>query len=36
MTQIAVVYINNLNYYYAQGNLQKQVLFEINLELKQG
>lgn len=36
MTQKPVVSIKNLNYFYGQGNLQKQVLFEINLELKAG
>ena len=36
MTNQPVVSIKNLNYYYGQGSLQKQVLFDINLELKPG
>ncbi|MDJ0556184.1 MAG: DevA family ABC transporter ATP-binding protein [Microcoleaceae cyanobacterium MO_207.B10] len=36
MTIKPVVSIKNINYYYGQGNLQKQVLFEINLKLKPG
>jgi putative ABC transport system ATP-binding protein len=30
------VQIRNLNYYYGQGDLRKQVLFEINLDLPKG
>ncbi|MGB3513222.1 MAG: DevA family ABC transporter ATP-binding protein [Microcoleaceae cyanobacterium] len=36
MTNKPVVSIEHLNYYYGQGNLKKQVLFDINLELKPG
>ncbi|RUT00457.1 ABC transporter [Dulcicalothrix desertica PCC 7102] len=28
--------ITNLNHYYGQGDLQKQVLFDVNLEIKTG
>ena len=28
--------ITNLNHYYGQGSLQKQVLFDINLQIEQG
>jgi putative ABC transport system ATP-binding protein len=31
-----VVQVRNLNYYFGQGNLRKQVLFDINLDLPKG
>ncbi|HAC62214.1 MAG TPA: ABC transporter, partial [Cyanothece sp. UBA12306] len=32
----AVVSIKNLNHYFGEGNLRKQILFNINLTLKSG
>ncbi|BAY77635.1 ABC transporter-related protein [Nostoc linckia NIES-25] len=31
-----VIYINNLNHYFGHGQLRKQVLFDINLEINPG
>jgi putative ABC transport system ATP-binding protein len=36
MSEIAVVSIQNLNHYFAQGTLQRQVLFDISLEIQPG
>ncbi len=36
LEQDRVVEINNLNFYYGQGKLQKQILFDINLTLNKG
>ena len=31
-----IISVNNLNYYFGEGALRKQVLFDINLEIKTG
>jgi len=36
LIQESVIEIENLNYYYGQGSLRKQVLFNINLEINVG
>ncbi len=36
MSKEATVIINYLNHYYGKGSLRKQVLFDINLEIKAG
>ncbi|MFN6516249.1 MAG: DevA family ABC transporter ATP-binding protein [Nostoc sp. CreGUA01] len=36
MNNKAVISINNLNHYFGQGQLKKQVLFDINLEINSG
>jgi putative ABC transport system ATP-binding protein len=36
MSKQATVLINYLNHYYGKGSLRKQVLFDINLEIKAG
>ncbi|WP_019501309.1 DevA family ABC transporter ATP-binding protein [Pseudanabaena sp. PCC 6802] len=36
MTQEPVISIRNLNHYFGQGDLKKQVLFDINLEIYAG
>ncbi|RCJ39235.1 ABC transporter [Nostoc minutum NIES-26] len=36
MTNEPVISIQNLNHYFGQGQLQKQVLFDINLEINSG
>ena len=36
MTQEPVISIRNLNHYFGQGDLKKEVLFEINLEIYAG
>ncbi|GBF82504.1 DevA family ABC transporter ATP-binding protein [Aphanothece sacrum] len=36
MTQKPVVTIKNLDHYFGEGSLKKQILFDINLELKSG
>ena len=32
----AIIWIDNLNHYFGEGTLRKQVLFDINLEIKAG
>jgi putative ABC transport system ATP-binding protein len=36
MIQKPVITIKNINHYYGRGKLQKQILFDINLEIKSG
>ncbi|MBL1198904.1 MAG: ATP-binding cassette domain-containing protein [Nostoc sp. GBBB01] len=36
MNNKSVICINNLNHYFGQGQLKKQVLFDINLEINSG
>ncbi|MEB3151233.1 MAG: DevA family ABC transporter ATP-binding protein [Sphaerospermopsis sp.] len=36
MSQTSVISINNINHYYGKGSLKKQILFNINLEIKAG
>ncbi len=36
MSETAVVFIQNLNHYFAQGASQRQVLFDISLEIQPG
>ncbi|BAY18325.1 ABC transporter-related protein [Anabaenopsis circularis NIES-21] len=36
MTKEAVISIQNLNHYFGKGQLQKQVLFDVNLEINTG
>ncbi|MFN6558972.1 MAG: DevA family ABC transporter ATP-binding protein [Nostoc sp. ChiSLP01] len=36
MNNKPVIYINNLNHYFGHGQLRKQVLFDINLEINSG
>jgi putative ABC transport system ATP-binding protein len=34
--QEPAISIQNINYYYGQGNLRKQVLFDVSLEVQAG
>ncbi|HLO84940.1 MAG TPA: DevA family ABC transporter ATP-binding protein [Nostocaceae cyanobacterium] len=36
MSEIPAIKIQNLNHYYGTGNLRKQILFDVNLEIKSG
>ena len=36
MTQDCIVKIEGLNFYFGQGDLRKQTLFDIHLELERG
>jgi putative ABC transport system ATP-binding protein len=36
MSKSSVIFIQHLNHYYGKGSLRKQILFDINLEIKSG